>query len=243
MNNNFLVLLKNRLRKEYYFLKRKYQKRLTINESINKYYIRKFLPSKPIIIDAGAHIGDDSVEMARLYPKSKIYAFEPVPGIYKRLLENTSKYKRITCYPLALSNNTGEQVMYVSSGGSDGSSSLMQPKDHLKDHPDVYFEEEIKVKTLTLDDWASQQQVEQVDFLWLDMQGYELEVLKASSVIFPKVKVVHMEVSTRSTYEGVPLYGEVKEWMLSKGFKIEVEAIPAGWDMGNVLFVRNLSAY
>lgn len=229
----------NKLRSEYHFLKKRFDKRITVNETINKNYIRQFLPANPVIIDAGAHVGADTVEMIRLYPKAKIHAFEPVPSIFEQLKRNTAKYKRITCYPWALSNQNGEQIMHISSGGSDGSSSLMQPKDHLKDHPDVYFNEQIKVKTIALDEWAKQLGIEEVHFLWLDMQGYELEVLKASEIIFPKVKVVHMEVSTRSTYEGVPLYDEVKEWMLLNGFKVQMEAIPAGWDMGNTLFVRN----
>ncbi|HTH30741.1 MAG TPA: FkbM family methyltransferase, partial [Lacibacter sp.] len=124
------------------------------------------------------------------------------------------------------------------SGGSDGSSSFLQPKDHLADHPDVFFNKDITVQTLTLDDWAAKQGIEQIHLLWLDMQGFELEVLKASSVILPKVNAIHMEVSTRSTYEGVPLYSEVRSWMEAQGFRVEVEAIPQGWDMGNVLFVR-----
>ena len=129
--------------------------------------------------------------------------------------------------------------MYVSSGASDGSSSLLKPKEHLTDHPDVFFNEAIKVKTMKLDDWTAANNISTIDLLWLDMQGFELEVLKASSVILPKVKVIHMEVSTRPTYEGVPLYSDVKEWMQQNGFRVEVEAIPNGWDMGNVLFVRN----
>jgi hypothetical protein len=70
------------------------------------------------------------------------------------------------------------------------------------------------------------------------MQGYEIEVLQASKKILPTVKAIHMEVSTRRTYEGVPIYSEVKAWMEAHGFTIQVEAIPEGWDMGNVLFVR-----
>ena len=47
-----------------------------------------------------------------------------------------------------------------------------------------------------------------------------------------------MEVSTRQTYKDVPLYDEVKKWMSANGFKVCIEEIPQGWDMGNVLFVK-----
>ena len=94
-------------------------------------------------------------------------------------------------------------------------------------------------KAKTLDDWAKINNVDKVDFLWLDMQGFELEVLKTSKIIFPTVKIVHMEISTKATYLNVPLYSEVKLWMESKGFRVEKEAIPKGWDQGNVLFVKS----
>jgi len=227
-----------KLKIEFLFLKKRFDKTIVRSESINKNYIRRFLPANTVIIDAGAHMGGDSIEMCRLYPGSTVHSFEPVPAIFKLLKHNTRKFNRIHCHTVALSNKNGEQVLHVSSGASDGSSSFLQPKDHLTDHPDVFFNHDITVQTMTLDDWAASQGISQVHLLWLDMQGFELEVLKASTVILPKVKAIHMEVSTRSTYEGVPLYDEVRTWMEAKGFHVEVEALPKGWDMGNVLFVR-----
>jgi FkbM family methyltransferase len=206
---------------------------------INKEFIRQFLPPNPIIIDAGAHRGDDSIEFCQLIPSSEIHAFEPVPAIFDDLSRVTALYKQIKCYKLALSDRTGQQEMHISSGGSDASSSLLAPRDHLKDHPDTFFNEKIRVNTITLDDWAEENKILKVDFLWLDMQGFELGVLKASTKIFPKVAAIHIEVSTKQTYENVPHYDEVKAWMESNGFIARLEEIPRGWDMGNVLFIRN----
>lgn len=239
MTNSIISKILLKIKIEFSFFKKRFDKTIISSESINKNYIKQFLPVNPVIIDAGAHVGGDSIEMCRLYAGSQVHAFEPVPAIFNILKHNTRKFKRIACHTVALSNQNGEQLMHVSSGASDGSSSLLKPKEHLTDHPDVFFNESIKVKTMKLDDWAAAHNIFKIDLLWLDMQGFELEVLKASAVILPKVKVIHMEVSTRPTYEGVPLYRDVKEWMQQNGFRVEVEAIPAGWDMGNVLFVRN----
>lgn len=238
MIKTFVGKLILKLKIEWTFLRKRFDTTVVRNESINKNYIRRFLPANPFVIDAGAHVGGDSIEMCRLFPGSTVYAFEPVPAIYQLLKYNTRKFKRIHCHTTALSNRNGEQVLHVSSGASDGSSSFLQPKEHLADHPDVFFKEDITVQTMTLDDWAAKHGIVQVDLLWLDMQGFELEVLKASSVILPKVSVIHMEVSTRATYEGVPLYHELRSWMEAQGFQVVAEAIPQGWDMGNVLFVR-----
>ncbi len=221
------------------FLQRKLSKKIVKNEKINKVYIKKYLSDNPIIIDAGANNGSDSIEMARLYGRqAKIYAFEPLPVVFQQLQHNIRRYKNIKAFSFALSNRNGEQELHVSSGSSIGSSSLLKPATHLRDHPEVLFNEKIKVKTITLDHWAKQNGIDKVDFLWFDLQGFELAVLKESKTIFSTVKVVHMEVSTKNTYEGVALYPETKLWMENNGFYVDKEAIPKGWDMGNVLFIR-----
>lgn len=205
--------------------------------NISKRYIARLLPSDPVIIDCGAHIGDDSLKLAQI-PHSTVYAFEAVPEIYQRLVQRTSKRNNIKCLPLALSHYSGEAEFYVSSGGSDGSSSLLKPKQHIKDHPDVHFSSVIKVRCLTLDDWADKEGIQKVDMLWLDMQGAEQIMLEQSKKILETVKVIHSEISTRETYEGVKPYAEFRSFLEGKGFKVLLEAIPAGADMGNVLFQR-----
>ena len=231
--------LKYRIRTELNFLKKKREKRTVINETINKFFIKQFLPKNPIIVDAGAHFGYDSIDWAKILPKSKIYAFEPIPDVFKKLQQLTKFNKQITCLQLALSNSNGQAKMYTSSGESDGSSSLLKPKDHLIDHPNVVFNEQCEVETITLDDWAKSKNIEKVDFMWLDMQGAELSMLMASTQILPTIKAVHMEVSLKETYENVPQYPQVRKWMEQNGFQVKIEAIPSGWDMGNVLFIRD----
>lgn len=238
MTNNFFKKVFLKIRIESKFLQKRFSGKIVENENINKNYIKKFLPKRPVIIDAGAHIGADSIEMSRLYKNSKIHAFEPVPSVFKNLEHNIRKCKNVIAYNVALSNKNGEQELYISSGASDASSSLLKPQTHLDDHPDVFFNEKVVVKTITLDLWAKQNNIKSVDFLWLDLQGFELAVLKASKIIFPTVHIVHMEINTKPTYEGISLYPETKLWMEGNGFYVDKEAIPKGWDMGNVLFIR-----
>ena len=206
--------------------------------SIPKYLLKKYLINKPIIIDCGAHIGSDSIELAKIFPKSEVYSFEPVPILYEKLQYLTRTYKNIKTFNCALSNTDGEADFYLSSGASDASSSLLEPNEHLETHPDVNFNEKIIVKTFKLDTWALNNNITKVDFLWLDMQGFELDMLKASTNIFPTVKLIHTEVSIKESYKNSVLYSEYKEWLFSKGFHVVLEAIPENTDMGNVLFEK-----
>lgn len=208
-----------------------------IDEKISKKYIRKFLPSNPVIIDCGAHDGSDSVELATLIG-GKVFSFEPVPEVYNRLQEKTKPYSSIQCFQLALADKNGTVDFHVSGGTSDGSSSILAPKEHLIDHPQVSFNQVINVPCNTLDSWAEKNKIDKIDLLWLDMQGFEMQMLMASPGMLRKVTAIHTEVSVKETYEGVATYDKLKTWLEKQGFATQLEAIPDGWDMGNVLFIR-----
>ncbi len=206
--------------------------------AVSKGMFKKYLPKNPIIIDCGAHIGADSIELSKIFSTAQINSFEPVPEVYEQLLTNTASYKNITTYQLALSNENKKAQLFVSSGGSDGSSSLLPPSTHLTDHPSVIFEKVIDIDAKTLDKWAEENDVDHVDLLWLDMQGFEYQMLASSPKILATVKVIHTEISMKETYEGVMLYGLFKNWLEGQGFEVIKEIIPEGSDMGNVVFVR-----
>jgi FkbM family methyltransferase len=203
---------------------------------IPKKYFIPYLPENPVILEAGAHKGKDTVEMAKIWPAGSVHAFEPVPHLFKKLQNNTKNLKNVSCYPLALGDTRGSEKMFISSGASDGSSSLLPPKEHRTQYPTVYFDEELLVNTITLDDWAKENGINYIDFMWLDLQGMELMVLKSGVNILKSVKAIYTEVSNIEAYEGQTLYSDLKDWLFSNGFHIEREEVEKGG--GNVFFIR-----
>lgn len=203
---------------------------------ITKELIKGYLPANPIIIEAGAHIGRDTLKMSLLWPEGTIYAFEPVPELYVQLVERTKEKKNVHCYATALSDHSGTALMYVSSGASTAASSLLEPYEYKKDRPNVFFHE-IEVATITLDEWAKAHTVKSVDFLWLDMQGAELKVLKASPLIVATVNAMLVEVSLTERFKSNPLSTEMIDWAQAHGFKAVQQDIPKHTKM-NIFFVR-----
>ncbi|MEA4909576.1 MAG: FkbM family methyltransferase [Anaerolineaceae bacterium] len=199
--------------------------------------LRPYLPDAPIIFEAGAYMGEDTLEMARHWPAGHVHAFEPMPGLYKKAVERTRRCANVTCYPFALGKEAGHQRFYVSGGDSTGSSSLLPPKGHLDYHPTVTFQEEIEVETLSLDDWAQRYAIPGVDFMWLDLQGYELFALQGAEEVLKTTRAIYAEVSLVELYQGAPLYPELRAWLETRGFRVERELL-AWKEGGNVLFVR-----
>ena len=209
-----------------------------VTDEIPKSFIAQFLPKNPIIVEAGANDGTDTTKMSRMWPQGIIYAFEPIPSIFEQLSVATRSMRNVTCYRLALGPVTGSAKFYVSSGTSDQSSSLLAPKEHIAFHPTVYFNSTIDVEVMTLDDWANKYGITRIDFMWLDMQGSELDMLKASPRLLKTLRAIYTEVSLVELYKGTPLYDEVKAWLELQGFCAVREEIP--WkEGGNVLFVRD----
>jgi FkbM family methyltransferase len=200
-------------------------------------YIAQRLPTKPIVLEAGAHHGHDTLAMSWLWPDGVIHAFEPVPSSYRELTDRLSQRRNVRLYPMAMGPAEGEFPMFISTGNAADSSSLLKPTGHLERHPEIRFESTSQVRVTTLDRWANEHSVKSIDFMWLDMQGAEYGMLQASSMTLPHVRAVYMEVSFIPTYENIPLYPEVREWMTGQGFRIDREWFDND-ESGDVLFVR-----
>lgn len=207
--------------------------------------LQKYLPENPIIVEAGAYNGNDTIRMAKAFPNGHIHAFEPVPEIMERLKIKTEQFPNISRYPYALSDHNGSALFYVSEkpekpGVASQAGSLLKPKERMR-HSPLHFPRTIQVPTITLDSWAKKENISRVDFLWLDMQGHELAVLKASHEIVPTVSVVFCEVSFIESYEKIPQVDEVTTWLQNNGFELVGQDYESSTShfFGNRLFIRS----
>ena len=205
---------------------------------------KKYLPSNPIIIEAGAYDGLDSLKLSNSWPQASIYIFEPIPELFGSILNNVKHHQNIIPFDCALGENNGETSFYISSFKesptvASHSSSLLAPKEHITYAPHVVFNKEIKVPVTTLDTWAERNNISHADFLWLDLQGSELPVMKKSPKIMKTVKVLLVEVEMVEAYKNQALAGEVKQWLEGEGFALIAKDFDETKDWcGNYLFVR-----
>lgn len=230
-------LFKETLSKIEFTLRGEYS-RITHQGIVPLTVIKEYLSETPEVLEAGAHTGKDTIAMANMWEQGHIHAFEPVPELFDKLARRVKKssYNNITIYNLALGESDGVQNMYISSGASDGSSSLLEPKDHLINFPQISFNKQQPVRVYTLDSWAYTRGITKIDFMWLDLQGMELPVLKSGKTVLNSTTVIYAEVSNAEGYKKQTRYTDLKNWLTGEGFTAKVEAVTNG--EGNVLFIR-----
>lgn len=212
---------------------------------------KPFLPEDPVILEAGAYNGTDTDEIAQTWPKGIVHAFEPQPEIFQQLRSNLKPRTNVKVYELGLSDYVGTATFYDSVHDHQpdrpfASGSLLQPKEHLKLSPFVKFNRQFEVPITTLPIWAAQAGVTKIDFMWLDLQGLELVVLKAAIDLLKTTRVVYTEVEFVEAYKGQHQYPAVKAWLEAQGFVLYAadftaeQAARPNYDRwyGNAMFVK-----
>lgn len=193
----------------------------------------------PIIIEAGAADGIDTLDFSNMFPLGKIFSFEPCLSEFQKAKKRVDGRNNVVLNNKALSTYNGKQSLNVADrfGESFCSHSLLNPKIHLTFHKDITFKEQNLVDVVNLDDYLKENNINYIDYMWLDMQGYESVILQNSPYAMSITKYIYSEVLLMELYENNMLYPEYKKFMESKGFFVIVEDIP--WqDAGNVLFGR-----
>jgi len=206
--------------------------------------IKPYLPENPLLLEAGAFKGEDSLYMARLFPSASIHLFEPVPELFELLTENTRTLSNVQNWQLALSDKSGITRFYVAEkkekpGKPTQAGSLLSPKERLF-ASSIIYPRTIEVPTITLDTWAAQQQINRLDFLWLDAQGHELAILKGGKKMLATVTALLVELHFIQAYENQPLADEIIDWLETQGFTMIARDYTEQprWFFGNGLFVR-----
>ena len=84
----------------------------------------------------------------------------------------------------------------------DYSGSIRKPKLHVQAYPWVKFERTITVPTRRLDTWAKAENLGQVDLIWADVQGAEVDLIAGGSETLRRTRYFYTEYSNEELYEG-----------------------------------------
>ena len=203
--------------------------------------LAEIIPDNITVVEGGSFHGGDTIQMAHTWPNSKIYSFEPVPELFAQVKEKASSYPNITCINLALAEKNGTAQFWPSEnpkkpGKHSQAGSLLPPKERLK-YSEIRFKEPFEVPTVSLDSWAEKNNIDRIDFLWLDLQGYELPVLEGAKRLLPNISYIYTEVNFVEAYAGQKTYPEIAVWLEAHDFEIIGKDFDdtSTWFFGNIL--------
>jgi FkbM family methyltransferase len=191
---------------------------ISFNTGIDPYFdIQKRIESiEPIILDVGANQGQTIQKVKDLFPSAVIHAFEPSPSTFVKLEKNTFKFSNVKCWNLGMgSSNT---KLLLNENEFDDMSSFLT----LGDKGWGKVERQIHVDVITLDSFLSRNEINLIDLLKIDTQGFELEVLKGglNSFYLNKVRLIFFEVNFSAIYESLPSFTELFNFCISNGFEL-----------------------
>lgn len=197
-----------------------------------------------IVFEVGARYGDETLMLNKTFPNSQIYTFECNPNTVKICKNKLSGIKNVNFFPIALGNAIGKFPFYSYKSDNDGASSLFKRID---------FSETQKyngdIEMMTLFEFSKLHGINKIDLLCMDVQGFELNVLKGASDLLkninyiimeepkPKINTTFLPDNTYSKYIGSPTPIEIESFMKINGFK-EIERIDENEIEDNVLYKK-----
>lgn len=160
-----------------------------------------------VIFDVGANLGKSALEYHREFPRAQITCFEPVPHVFDRLKANTCRYSAIRPVPIALGEQSGKQTIYLC-GDNHPVSSLLPEHPYMSQFAEVPARRELQITVSSMDEFCRGKQLEQIDILKVDVEGYELSVFKGAAEMLRegRTKLVYCEFHH---LEGPPGKGSV----------------------------------
>lgn len=172
------------------------------------------------IIDIGANRGQFSLVARHCFKDAQIFAFEPLPQPFKVLQNIFVHDHMITLYQMAIGSVSIPQQMHISQ--KDDSSSLL-PITELQNKvfPGTKEKAIINVDVKPLDSILKKNGVRHPALLKIDVQGYELEVLKGCKNILSLLAYVYVECSYQELYQGQPLANEIISFLNQQGFNLK----------------------
>jgi FkbM family methyltransferase len=161
-----------------------------------------------LIFDVGAYRGDFARQCKKVWPSTRIACFEPQSSILSELHQCALEHSQIDVYEILLGAEDNHRVVL---NEAETASSIFLEKAGPR-HPKATYE------MRTMKSIIESETHQAPDLLKLDVQGYELEVLKGASTCLDEINVLLIELNLIDIHEDVPLMDEVVGWLAERGW-------------------------
>lgn len=157
------------------------------------------------VFDIGSNIGLYAVKSSkRVGPKGEVWAFEPNPTVFVRLLKNLEENEiaNVITVQRAVSSREGKMGFSVS-GGLTPEGKILHEEGELS----INAQKAIEVDCVTLDNFIAEKGIEKVDLAKIDVEGEEYEALKgAAAKMLPATERIVLEYHNEKVKENSILF-------------------------------------
>jgi FkbM family methyltransferase len=178
------------------------------------------------VIHIGGHIGTEYEEYKKIDSIEHMVFYEPDPENYKVLKSNVAHDKRVISINKALGPFSCKADFHRETGNNGQSNSLLEPYKHTHIYPGIVFSDKITVQVDPLDKY---QPSSKFNFINMDVQGGELNVLIGASKTLEQIDYIITEVNRDELYKNCALIEDIDYYLSKYGFKRAEEA----WDRDN----------
>ncbi len=180
-------------------------------------FLKKFLSKGNIFFDIGANIGLFSLYAANIVgDEGKVHGFEPTPTTFSRLKENVdlNSYTNVISKNIGLSNLNQTLQFHISTNGYDAWNSFANLNE-------LVNSETIQIPTITLDQYIVDNQIKHIDLMKIDVEGWELNVLKGATKLLTSsdAPTLLVEFTETNAFAAGYYCGELFDYVQSFGYK------------------------
>jgi FkbM family methyltransferase len=175
-----------------------------------------------VVLDVGANAGQFGDLLLDIGFGGTLISFEALPDVHERLVQHAARKSAswLVAPCAALGSRRGEVAINIA-GNSASSSVLPMRSTHTESAPESKYVGRQIVALERLDELAAPFiQPEATLYIKVDTQGYEMEVLKGATGLWPHAAALQLELSLVPLYEQAPTFLEMIAFMESMGFEL-----------------------
>jgi FkbM family methyltransferase len=169
-----------------------------------------------IVVDVGANIGSVSIPVAAVMPECEVYAFEPNPSAMRKFRRNLAlnHVANLHAFEIGIADSSGT-LNFHSQENDLGVSSFLPPD---RETANV---NQIEVRVDTLDN-LSRQWVEPVSVIKVDVEGFEVQVLRGAATLISEQRPIiifeHWDSHFSSAHEAQGKRRALKDFLSVHGY-------------------------
>lgn len=199
--------------------------------------------SAPIVFDVGANIGSATIFFKKLFRDAKVYGFEPHYETFLEAKRRTGRLDHVFLQNLAIGEAEEERTLFVNTIASTNSFLKMNTaSEWTSEQFMVKPSNTQEVRLTTLDVFCARENIDFIDLLKLDVQGFEPQALRGASTLLhsQSIRAIKIEVMPGDFYESSTSFYEIEEILFAAGYRL--------WSVAHLNYgkhgeIRYLDAY